>query len=212
MVTCTTRPHSPKWVGAHFVVLLHFLEGVTGFTLGVELGLVDHTPCLFLAVGHAAVTTPERIEEELVLTSVHCNGDFMQIAVKQPGVLPGSLSIFPFEQDDMLAVLPEPRVPCLVMHAGIIWVEMVVSQHAAHCPSILFGLLEVFINETHDLVAGDVFIELFIVALDSESHEFIGAVLRVVKVSSDSAFSKNLSPQQIPMSIESEDPIIASKE
>ena len=76
----------------------------------------------------------------------------------------------------MLAVLPEPRVPCLVMHAGIIWVEMVVSQCAAHRPiSILFGLLEVFINETHDLVISNVFVELFVVDLDSESYEFIGA-------------------------------------
>ena len=46
-------------------------------TVGVELGLVDHTPSLLLAVGHAAITTLERVEKELVLTSVHCNGDFM---------------------------------------------------------------------------------------------------------------------------------------
>ena len=76
----------------------------------------------------------------------------------------------------MLAVLLESSVPCLVTHAGIIWVEMVVSQCAAHRPtSIFFGLLEVFINETHDLVIGDVFVELFVVDLDSESCEFIGA-------------------------------------
>ena len=78
-------------------------------TVGVELGLVDHTPSLLLAVGHAAITTLERVEKELVLTSVHCNGDFMQISVEQPRVFPGSLSIFPFDETCFREVSSENR-------------------------------------------------------------------------------------------------------
>ena len=61
---------------------------------------------------------------------------------------------------------------------------MVVSQYSAHRPVSLFlGLLEVFVNETHDLVIGDVFVELLIVDLDSESYEFIRAILGVIEIS-----------------------------
>ena len=55
---------------------------------------------------------------------------------------------------------------------------------APHRPVSLFlGLLEVFVNETHDLVIGDVFVELLIVDLDSESYEFIRAILGVIEIS-----------------------------
>ena len=40
-----------------------------------------------------------------------------------------------------------------------------------------------FVNETHDLVIGDVFVELLIVDLDSESYEFIRAILGVIEIS-----------------------------
>ena len=33
-----------------------------GCTVGVEFGLVDHTPGLLFALSHATVTTPERFK------------------------------------------------------------------------------------------------------------------------------------------------------
>ena len=104
-------------------------------------------------------------------------------AFSHPFSLDGiSEAILPFDQNDVFAVLLEPSLSRFVVHARIVWVEMIMSQCSAHRPaSFLFGLLEVFV----DLVMSNVLVKFLIVDLNSESHASIGTVLGVVEVSFD---------------------------